>query len=42
MIDYDIGKKGVFDSKHCTIFGTENFIMIQMRVYDGLFGGFRW
>ena len=29
MIDYDIGKKGVFDSKHCTIFGTENFIMIQ-------------
>ena len=27
MIDYDIGKKGVFDSKHCTIFGTENFIM---------------
>lgn len=39
MIDYDIGKKGVFDSKHCTIFGTENFIM-PMRVYDGLFGGF--
>ena len=35
----DSGKKGVFDSKHCTIYGTEDFIM-PMKVYDGLFGGF--
>ena len=39
MKDYDNGKKGVFDSKHCTIYGTEDFIM-PMKVYDGLFGGF--
>jgi len=39
MIKYDNGRKGVFDSKHCTIYGTENFIM-PMKVYDGLFGGF--